>query len=234
MRLGNLWLKTYLSVRLYPSDEKRRYPVGCPGQTEKGSVALLMCTDGDEVKAPQYSHTFLRLQNHFKLSKMYRWETSEKQIIFHTLGKKRKLQITTSVSSSNREWKISCSWESLPLHEGDLQSPELHLIRSPRGEGIAESVTALKPLIVSQHGNNLSVLGRLEMPVLQGLNIVCPFSDGPPQNPQEVLNSCSVSSTSPWLQFALQSCRCYRVLTPPSPQLCVFLELHILLSHSSV
>lgn len=86
------------------------------------------------------------------------------------------------------EWKRSCSLKSLPLHE-ELQAPELHPIRPPGGQGIAEPGAALRLLVDSRHGNNLSSLGRIEILVAWGLKAVFCLSDGPAENPQEVLGA---------------------------------------------
>lgn len=86
---------------------------------------------------------------------------------------------------------MSYSLKSLPLHEGEFQAPELHPIRPPRGQGIAEPGTALGLLVDSWHGNNLSSLGRFEILAVWGLKAVFPLSDGPPEKSQEVLGAPS-------------------------------------------
>ena len=100
---------------------------------------LPMRAGGDDVRALQSAHAFLRLQNHFNLSKVHRWETFKKQIIFPMLGKKETPNYRICV-------KLQCEVKNLlplPLRGGDLHHPELHSIRPPRGQGMAEPVTAL-------------------------------------------------------------------------------------------
>lgn len=92
MRLANLWLKKWLSVRLNPGDEKCRYPVGCPGQTrhqKEGWRAHLRPADGDKVKALRSSHAFLRLQKHFNLSKIVGGKLWKSQLFF-MVGEEKK------------------------------------------------------------------------------------------------------------------------------------------------